>query len=121
MNLDSSARYFSFEKDYLLFKVPSELSDFVISDIKDNMDSRIKNTINEGIGKLIIDVSSLEEIEEEAIEVVGEFAEKIEDLSLPMQGAIIAKGDDAEMWNNLDGCEDWGVFSNLEEAVESLS
>ena len=121
MNLDSSARYFSFEKDYLLFKVPSELSDFIISDIKDNMDSRIKNTINEGIGKLIIDVSSLEEIEEEAIEVVGEFAEKIEDLSLPMQGAIIAKGDDAEMWNNLDGCEDWGVFSNLEEAVESLS
>ena len=74
MNLDSSARYFSFEKDYLLFKVPSELSDFIISDIKDNMDSRIKNTINEGIGKLIIDVSSLEEIEEEAIEVVGEFA-----------------------------------------------
>jgi hypothetical protein len=65
------------------------------------MDERIKNTINEGIGKLIIDVSSLDEIEEEAIEVVGEFAEKIEDLSLPMQGAIIAKGDDAEMWNNL--------------------
>ena len=62
MNLDSSARYFSFENDCLLFKVPSELSNFVISDIKDNMDDRIKNTINEGIGKLIIDVSSLEEM-----------------------------------------------------------
>ena len=121
MNLDSSARYFSFENDCLLFKVPSELSNFVISDIKDNMDERIKNTINEGIGKLIIDVSSLEEIEEDAIEVVGEFAEKIEDLSLPMQGAIVAKGDDAEMWNNLDGCEEWGVFETLEQASESLS
>ena len=121
MNLDSSARYFSFEKDYLLFKVPSELTDFVITDIKDNMDERIKNTINEGIGKLIIDVSSLDEIEEEAIEVVGEFAEKIEDLSLPMQGAIIAKGDDAEMWNNLDGCEEWQVFNSLDKAIEALS
>ena len=121
MNLDSSARYFSFEKDYLLFKVPSELTDFVITDIKDNMDERIKNTINEGIGKLIIDVSSLDEIEEEAIEVVGEFAEKIEDLSLPMQGAIIANGDDAEMWNNLDGCEEWQVFNNLDKAIEALS
>ena len=64
------------------------------------MDARIKNTINEGILKLIIDVSSLEEVEEDAIEVVGEFAEK-EDMKLPMRGAIIATGEDAEMWNNL--------------------
>ena len=73
MNLDSSARYFKFVDDYLLFELPTELSPFVINDIKENMDQRIRNTINEGILKLIIDVSSLEEVEEEAIEVVGEF------------------------------------------------
>lgn len=121
MNLDSSARYFSFIEDYLLFTVPTELSNFVISDIKDNMDARIKNTINEGILKLIIDVSSLEEVEEDAIEVVGEFAEKIEDMKLPMRGAIIATGEDAEMWNNLDGCEEWGVCEDIEGAKEYLS
>jgi len=121
MNLDSSARYFSFVDDYLLFKVPAELSNFVISDIKDNMDARIKNTINEGILKLIIDVSSLEEVEEDAIEVVGEFAEKIEDMKLPMRGAIIATGDDAEMWNNLDGCEEWGVCEDIDSAKEYLA
>ena len=54
------------------------------------MDDRIKNTINEGIGKLIIDVSSLEEIEEDAIEV-AEFSEKIEDLSLPMQVQLLQR------------------------------
>ena len=111
MNLDSSARYFSFVDDYLLFKVPSELSDFIISDIKDNMDSRIKNTINEGIGKLIIDVSSLEEIEEEAVEVVGEFAEKNRRYEIAMKVQSSLTGEDAEMWNNLDGCEDWEIFS----------
>ena len=41
------------------------------------MDNRIPNTINEGIVKLIIDVSELEEPSEESIEVVGEFAEKM--------------------------------------------
>ena len=121
MNLDSSTRYFSFVDDYLLFKVPAELSNFVISDIKDNMDARIKNTINEGILKLIIDVSSLEEVEEDAIEVVGEFAEKIEDMKLPMRGAIIATGEDAEMWNNLDGCEEWGVCEDIDSAKEYLA
>ncbi len=121
MNLDSSARYFKFVDDYLLFELPSELSPFVINDIKENMDQRIRNTINEGILKLIIDVSSLEEVEEEAIEVVGEFSEKIEDMKLPMRGAIIATGEDADMWNNLDGCENWAVCENLDEAKDSFN
>ena len=121
MNLDSSARYFKFVDDYLYFKVPGELSNFVINDIKENMDNRIRNTINEGIVKLVIDVSGLDEVGEEAIEVVGEFAEKIEDMSLPMRGAIVATGEDAEMWNNLDGCEDWGICEDLQSATEHLS
>ena len=120
MNLDSSARYFKFIDDFLFFKLPTELSPFVINDIKENMDNRIRNTINEGILKLIIDVSDLEEVGEEAIEVVGEFAEKIEDMKLPMRGTIIATGEDAEMWNNLDGCEEWGICEDLEGAKEHL-
>ena len=120
MNLDSSARYFKFVDDLLFFKLPPELSPFVINDIKENMDNRIRNTINEGIVKLIIDVSELEEVGEEAIEVVGEFAEKIVDMKLPMRGAIIATGEEAEMWNNLDGCEEWGICEDLESAKEHL-
>ena len=42
MDLDSSARYFKFVEDYLLFKLPPELSPFVINDIKENMDTRIR-------------------------------------------------------------------------------
>ena len=121
MDLDSSARYFKFIEDYLYFKVPEDLSNFVINDIKENMDNRIRNTINEGIVKLIIDVSELAEPSEESIEVVGEFAEKIEDMRLPMRGAIIATGEDAEMWNNLDGCEEWGICEDLESAREHLA
>ena len=120
MDLDSSARYFKFVEDFLFFKLPPELSPFVINDIKENMDNRIRNTINEGILKLIIDVSELEEVGEEAIEVVGEFAEKIDDMKLPMRGAIIATGEEAEMWNNLDGCEEWGICEDLESAKEHL-
>jgi len=120
MDLDSSARYFKFVDDFLFFKLPPELSPFVINDIKENMDNRIRNTINEGILKLIIDVSELEEVGEEAIEVVGEFAEKIDDMKLPMRGAIIATGEEAEMWNNLDGCEEWGICEDIESAKEHL-
>ncbi len=120
MQLDSSARYFNTIDDFLYFKLPAELTNFIINDIQENTDSRIRNTINSGLQKMIIDVSALEEVGEEAVEVVGEFAEKISDMKLAMRGAIIALGEDAEMWNNLDGAEDWGICESLEEAKEFL-
>ena len=104
MQLDSSARYFKQIDDFLFFKL-----------------TRIRGTINAGIQKMVIDVSELEEVGEEAVEVVGEFAEKIEELKLPMRGVIVAVGEEAEMWNNLDGAEEWGICETLEEAKEFLA
>jgi CheY-like chemotaxis protein len=121
MQLDSSARYFKQIEDFLFFKLPEVLTNFVINDIKENLDTRIRGTINAGIQKMVIDVSELEEVGEEAVEVVGEFAEKIEELKLPMRGAIVAVGEEAEMWNNLDGAEEWGICETLEEAKEFLA
>ena len=42
-------------------------------------------------------------------------------MKLPMRGAIVATGEDAEMWNNLDGCEEWSICEDFEEAKENLS
>ena len=75
----------------------------------------------EGIdASLVISDEQAARYGEEAVEVVGEFAEKISDMKLAMRGAIIALGEDAEMWNNLDGAEDWGICESLEEAKEFL-
>ncbi|SVD92571.1 uncharacterized protein METZ01_LOCUS445425, partial [marine metagenome] len=121
MQLDSSARYFKVIDDFLFFKLPEVLSNFIINDINENLDTRINSTINAGIVKMIIDVSDLEEVGEEAVEVVGEFAEKIEELKLPMRAAIVAMGEESEMWNNLDGAEEWGICETLEQAKEFLA
>ena len=37
-----------------------------------------------------------------------------------MRGAIVATGEDAEMWNNLDGCEEWGICEDIDAAKEHL-
>ena len=121
MQLDSSARYFQVIDDFLFFKLPEVLTNFIINDIKENTDTRINGTINAGIQKMVIDVSELEEVGEDAVEVVGEFAETIEEMKLPMRGAIVAVGEEAEMWNNLDGAEDWAICKTLEEAKEFLA
>ena len=42
-------------------------------------------------------------------------------MKLPMRGVIIATGEDADMWNNLDGCEEWGISEDFEQAKDYLA
>jgi len=117
MQLDSSERYFKVEEDYLYFELPEEFTTFIVNDIQENIESRIHNTINEGILKIVIDTTPLLEMDEAAVEVVGHLAEALEKLPM-MRVAIIAEGEDGEMWNNLDGAEDWGICADVAEAKE---
>ena len=96
------------------------MSPFVIDEIKENIEPRIRKTINEGIEKIIVDVSGLDEIGEDEIDVVGDIGEKLEEMMVPIKGAFVAQGDEAEMWTNLDGCEEWIVCKDISEAHQKL-
>jgi CRP-like cAMP-binding protein len=121
LKLDPSDQYFDLMDDILYFKVPAFISPFVAKDIMENIEPRIRKTINEGIQKVVVDVSELDEIGEDAIELVGELGEKIEDMELGMQGAFVAHGEDSEMWKNLDGCEEWVICENIDAARTALA
>jgi CheY-like chemotaxis protein len=121
LKLDPSDQYFDIMDDILYFKVPASISQFVAKDIMENIEPRIRKTINEGIEKVVVDVSELDEIGEDAIELVGELGEKIEDMELGMRGAFVAPGEDSEMWKNLDGCEEWAICENINAARTVLA
>ena len=120
LKLDPSDQYFEIIKDVLYFRVPNPMSQFVIDEIKENIEPRMRKTINEGIEKILVDVSGLDEIGEDEIDVVAEIGEKLEEMMVPMRGAFVARGDEAEMWTNLDGCEDWIVCKDISEAQQKL-
>jgi CheY-like chemotaxis protein len=121
LKLDPSDQYFDIMGDILYFKVPAFISQFVAKDIMENIEPRIRKTINEGIEKVVVDVSELDEIGEDAIELVGELGEKIENMELAMRGAFVAAGEDSEMWKNLDGCEEWAICENIDAARTALA
>jgi len=120
LKLDPSDQYFEIIKDVLYFRVPNPMSQFVIDEIKENIEPRIRKTINEGIEKILVDVSGLDEIGEDEIDVVAEIGEKLEEMMVPIRGAFVARGDEAEMWTNLDGCEEWIVCNDISEAQQKL-
>ena len=58
LKLDPSDQYFEIIKDVLYFRIPNPMSQFVIDEIKENIEPRIRKTINEGIEKILVRVRS---------------------------------------------------------------
>ena len=75
----------------------------------------------DGIENIVIDLSKLDEAGEDSVELVGEFAELIEEIGSPFKLAFVVEGEDAEMWKNLDGCEAAEIFESLEDAKSQMS
>jgi len=121
LSLDASDQYFDVIENILCFIVPSMLTTSLIDEIKASYAARIRNTINDGIERLIIDVSKVKEIGEDSVELVGDLAEELEEFSNPFEIGFVSLSNDANMWKNLDGCEEAEIFETLEEAIAGLS
>ena len=121
LNLDASDQYFDLEENILFFRVPKIITPELFEDIKSSYSSRIRTTINDGIENVVMDLTALEEVGEDSVELVGEFAEMIEEMGSPFKIGFIVQGEDSEMWRNLDGCEEAQIFESLEDAKGQMS
>jgi len=121
LNLDASDQYFDLEENILFFRVPRIITPELFEDIKSSYSARLRMTINDGIENVVMDLSALEEVGEDSIELVGEFAELIEEMGSPFKLAFVVTGEDSEMWKNLDGCEEAEIFESLEDAKSQMS
>lgn len=121
LNLDFSDQYFNLLEGALYFRVPATLNEELLRQIQRSFKSRISDAINDGIEKMVVDVSQLSEVWAESIQLVTDLAEHLEQIENPFKTAFVAEGDDSESWNKLDGCEDWVVCNSVKTAVEKLS
>ena len=121
LNLDASDQYFDLEENILFFRVPKIITPELFEDIKSSYSSRIRTTINDGIENVVMDLSAIEEVGEDSVELVGEFAELIEEMGSPFKLGFVITGEDSEMWRNLDGCEEAEIFETIAEAQQKLS
>ena len=68
-----------------------------------------------------MDLTNVEEVGEDTVELVGNFAEMIEELGNPFKLGFAAQGEDTDMWKNLDGCEEAEIFESVEDAKNQMT
>ena len=112
-NMDEGRYYFKKK-----VKIPKY---YLFDEIKSSYAPRIRSTINDGLENVLIDLSNLEEVGEDSVEMVGEFAELIEEMGSPFKMGFVVEGEDADMWKNLDGCEEAEIFDSLDDAKSQMT
>lgn len=120
LNLDFSDQYFNHLEGALYFRVPATLNEELLAQINRSFPRRISSAINDGVDKMVVDVSQLSEVWAESIQLVTDLAEHLEEIENPFKTAFVAEGEDSSNWNKLDGCEDWVVCESVKSAVENL-
>ena len=120
LNLDFSDQYFNLLEGALYFRVPATLNEELLAQINRSFSRRISAAINDGVDKMVVDVSQLSEVWAESIQLVTDLAEHLEQIENPFKTAFVAEGEDSSNWNKLDGCEDWAVYESVKSAVENL-
>ena len=121
LNLDFSDQYFNLLEGALYFRVPATLNEELLAQINRSFARRIGSAINDGVDKMVVDVSQLSEVWAESIQLVTDLAEHLEQIENPFKTAFVAEGEDSSNWNKLDGCEDWVVCESVKSAVENLT
>ena len=121
LNLDFSDQYFNLLEGALYFRVPATLNEELLAQINRSFSRRISAAINDGVDKMVVDVSQLSEVWAESIQLVTDLAEHLEQIENPFKTAFVAEGEDSSNWNKLDGCEDWAVCESVKSAVENLT
>ena len=97
------------------------MNEELLAQINRSFSRRIRAAINDGVNKMVVDVSQLSEVWAESIQLVTDLAEHLEQIENPFKTAFVAEGEDSSNWNKLDGCEDWAVCESVKSAVENLT
>ena len=121
LKLDFSDQYFNLLEGALYFRVPATLNEELLAQINRSFSRRISSAINDGVNKLVVDVSQLSEVWAESIQLVSDLAEHLEQIDNPFKTAFVVEGEESSSWNKLDGCENWLICDSVKSSVEKLT
>ncbi|MBL9206856.1 MAG: response regulator [Opitutaceae bacterium] len=119
MNLDTSQRYFSIDKDIFLMRLPEVTNQLVVNEVLGYLKPKMSEAVDGGLCRAVIDLHEVKRLDMVVIKLLFQAMQHCRELAL--QFALVGN---AQLVSECKGFEDtkgWQFFDSVEEAKASLS
>lgn len=117
INLDTSERYFTFEDDYLLVKLPKNLTQNGMNEVSAFMKQKASEAVDNGFMRVIIDVHELQNVNVNIIKLLVQAMQVCQELSLKY--LLVGNVQVIAECKNFEESRDWSLFDSMEKAKAS--
>jgi len=118
LNLDVSDKYFNMDDLAIIITFPNPLSEDDIKQIDSYMKPQISEAVDNGLNKVVLDLSALEGVDMEMISLVANIIATIENLGLKcgLVGNDVIVGE----CSGIEDSTEWSFFDSVDEAKSEL-
>ena len=82
MNLDTSPRYFSIDKEFFTMRLPENCSPIVINEVNNHLKTKLAEAVNAGLSRAIIDVQEVKSLNMTIIKLLFQTMQTCRELAM---------------------------------------
>lgn len=118
MNLDTSQRYYSFEGDSLIMRLPENCSPSVLAESANYLKPKFSEAVDAGTNKVVIDIHQLRSLHMGVIKLLFQAMQTCRELA--MQFALVGNPHIISECKGFEDTRSWTFYDSLEEAKANL-
>jgi two-component system cell cycle response regulator len=119
LDLDTSHRYFQCRENVLVLSLPEPFSEAVAGDISSRLRHKLREAVDGGLNRFIIDMSRLAKADLTLLKLLIEISYLIKDLG--MRYCLMCSEEVGHQCRGFQETEDWDFTTSMEEAMAILS
>ncbi len=118
INLDTSERYFTLEEEFLVVRIPENVQNSTIIEIRGYLKAQISNSVNNGYNKVVFEVQSQKSVNMDIIKLMVEAMQICQDLTLTY--LLVGDSKVSSECLGFEESKNWIFHESVEEAKNSL-
>ncbi|MFA5258180.1 MAG: response regulator [Opitutales bacterium] len=118
INLDTSERYFQFDEDFLLIRLPENTSTLAVNEIGAYLKPKISEAVDQGYSKVIFDVHSVRNVNMALIKLLVDSMQICQELTLAY--GLVGNPQLVQECRGFEESKDWKFHDSIDAAKASL-
>ncbi len=119
MNLDTSPRYFTIEKDLFLMRLPENCSPIAVTEMTNYLKPKLAEAVDAGVSRAIIDAHEVKGLNMTIIKLLFQTMQTCRDLA--MQFSLVGNPQIVAECKGFEDTRNWSFFDSMNDARAHLA